>query len=261
MLERARPDDAFRHLTEEVSVDWIQDAILKLNACQQEIKWTNSPKVFIEIALLTITNRHQTADNSVDEAITEGEVLRLTQKMTQLEKQLTALKEQPPASVNQEAPKREPRRAAQRSSKNGFKVPVDQIHDVLKQAEKQELKTVQGNWASFMEKLKKTSAPAHATIQDSKPAAASSDRLVVAFKYEIHCSLFMDNREIVESVMSGVVGKQLQIIPIPEQAWVELRSDFLQSEDMKTEKKEEKPDPFVEEARKLVGDDLLEIQD
>src|SRR5699024_6018856 len=119
---------------------------------------------------------------------------------------------QPPASSNQEAPRREPRRPAQRSSKNGFKIPVEQIRDVLKQAEKQELKTVQGNWANFMDKLKQTSAPAHATIQDSKPAAASSDRLVVAFKYEIHCSLFMDNREIVESVMSSVLSKQLQII-------------------------------------------------
>lgn len=262
MLERARPDDAFRKLSEEIAVDWIQDAILTLNTCQQEIKWTNSPKVFIEIAILTITNRYDSTVNAGDQAIAEGEVLRLTQKMAKLEKALTVLKEQPPASNHQDAaPQREQRRPQQRASKNGFKVPVEQISEVLKQAEKQELKQVQGNWASFLEKLKATNAPAHATIQDSKPAAASHDKLVVAFKYEIHCSLFMDNRELVESVMTNVSGKHLQIIPIPEKDWVELRAEFIRSQDMPVEKKENKADPLVEEARKLVGDDLLEIQE
>ena len=60
-----------------------------------------------------------------------------------------------------------------------------------------------------MANLKKASAPAHATIQDSKPAAASNEALVVAFKYEIHCSLFLDNREMVESVISNDTGKAI----------------------------------------------------
>lgn len=265
MLERARPDEAFRALTEEVSVDWIQDAIIKLNTCQQEIKWTNSPKVFIEIALLTITNRHDatsTPGEQVTQGASEAEVFQLTQKLAQLEKAITAIQKQPPAANQQAAPQREQRRTPARSSRNGFKIPTDQIRDVLKVAEKQELKLVQGHWANFLEKLKSTNAPAHATIQDSKPAAASSDKLVVAFKYEIHCSLFMDNRELVESVMTSVVGKPLQIIPIPESNWVDLRADFINSQDVPTtEKQETEADPLIEEARKLVGDDLLEIQD
>ncbi|WP_405098176.1 DNA polymerase III subunit gamma/tau [Oceanobacillus sp. FSL H7-0719] len=261
MLERARPDEGFRDLAETVTVEWIQDAIMKLNACQQEIKWTNSPKVFIEIAILTITNRYDSAANDAGQTVDEGELLRLTQKMANLEKELTHLRENPPAGNNQPAAQREQRRPQQRSSKSGFKVPVEQIREVLKQAEKQELKLVQGNWASFLDKLKTTNAPAHATIIDSKPAAASKTSLVVAFKYEIHCSLFMDNRELVESVMANVLGKQLQIIPIPENNWVELRTDFIRSQDMPAEKKETEADPLVEEARKLVGDDLLEIQE
>ncbi|MHA6252950.1 DNA polymerase III subunit gamma/tau [Oceanobacillus sp. CAU 1775] len=261
LLERARADEAFRALAEEVSVDWIQDAIIKLNTCQQEIKWTNSPKVFIEIALLTITNRHDATSEQTVQGASETEVLHLTQKLAQLEKAITKIQEQPPAA-SQQAPQREQRRTQPRSSKNGFKVPTEQIREVLKQAEKQELKQIQGHWANFLEKLKATNAPAHATIQDSKPAAASSDKLVVAFKYEIHCSLFMDNRELVESVMTSVMGKHLQIIPIPENNWVDLRADFIRTQDLSTEKPETKAeDPFIEEARKLVGDDLLEIQE
>src|SRR5699024_6014353 len=58
MLERAVVDDQFKELAAAVSVEWIQDGIMRLNQCQQEMKWTNSPKVFIEIAILSLTNRY-----------------------------------------------------------------------------------------------------------------------------------------------------------------------------------------------------------
>lgn len=260
MLERARVDEAFQELSETVTVDWIQDAITRLNTCQQEIKWSNSPKVYIEIAILTITNRESSGGSR--SAVASDEVLRLTQKLAQLEKELTTIKEQPQTSSDQPAVQRETRRQPSRSPKNGFKVPTEQIYAVLRQAEKSELKHVQGNWANFLERLKTTSAPAHATIQDSKPVAASPEALVVAFKYEIHCSLFLDNRELVESVLTAVMGKQLRIIPIPDGNWLELRQAFIQSQDKPAEKQQEKKsDPLIEEARKLVGDDLLEIQE
>jgi DNA polymerase-3 subunit gamma/tau len=259
MLERARVDDAFHALAEEVDVDWIQDAITRLNTCQQEIKWSNSPKVYIEIAIIAIADSAQAGDNQA--SVSNEEVIQLTQKLQKLEKELTRLKENPQAANQPSAP-REQRRSQTRAPRNSFKIPTEKIYAVLREAEKQELKNVQGNWATFLEKLKATNAPAHATIQDSKPVAASPNSLVVAFKYEIHCSLFMDNREIVESVLHTVLGKPFTITPIPDANWLEVRQNFIDTQDNKpVEKQEEKKDPLIEEARKLVGDDLLEIQD
>src|SRR5699024_2547531 len=57
-LERAIVTADFKQLTEAVDGRWIQDAITQLTQCEQQIKWTTSPKVFVEITLLTITNRH-----------------------------------------------------------------------------------------------------------------------------------------------------------------------------------------------------------
>src|SRR5699024_532986 len=70
ILERAIIDDKFENLAQIISPDWIQDAIIKLNQCQQEMKWTNSPKVFIEIAILTITTEssHQEKISSSDDS-------------------------------------------------------------------------------------------------------------------------------------------------------------------------------------------------
>lgn len=258
LLERARIDDAFHDLSDKVSVEWIQGAITRLNTCQQEIKWTNNPKVFIEIAILSITNGHQ----GNQAAVASEDVLHLTQKLAQLEKELSRFKEGAVQVQSQPTAQRETRRTQTRGGvKSSFKVPTEQVYAVLREAEKQALRNVQGNWANFLERLKTTSAPAHATIYDSKPVAASQEALVMSFKYEIHCSLFLDNRELVESVLASVIGKPLRIVPLPEKNWFELRQSFLESHEKPVEKKEEKTDPLIEEARKLVGDDLLEIQE
>ncbi|RDW16822.1 DNA polymerase III subunit gamma/tau [Oceanobacillus chungangensis] len=259
LLERARADEHFQALAGNVSIGWIQDAIMQLNQCQQEIKWTNSPKVFIEITILTITNRYHEQDQT-DSIVQSDVVMKLTQKLTQLEKELTQLKENPVVPA-QPVETREKRRAPARSSKNGYKIPFERIREVLKAAEKPALKNVQSNWASFLSKLKTMNAPAHATIQDSKPAAASSSALVVSFKYEIHCSLFLEHRETVDSVLASVMDKQLTIIPIPEREWTELRSEYINSHEKPAEQQENEANPVVDEARKLFGDDLLEIHE
>ncbi|MEC5425027.1 DNA polymerase III subunit gamma/tau [Virgibacillus sp. C22-A2] len=262
LLERARVDESFHALAEAVSITWIQDAIMQLNQCQQEIKWTNSPKVFIEITILSLTNRYYEQKSATSASVDSESVIKLTSKMAQLEKELAALKQNPVVS-SQPSPQREARKPQARGSKNNYKIPFEKIREVLKQAEKPALKQVHSQWAQFLSKLKTTSAPAHATIQDSKPAAASDQALVVAFKYEIHCSLFLDNRETIESVLASVMDKQLTIIPIPEHNWTELRTEYINKQETATTQQDEQAqaDPFIEEARKLVGDDLLEIRE
>ncbi|MGJ9460259.1 DNA polymerase III subunit gamma/tau [Oceanobacillus sp. CF4.6] len=258
LLERARADESFLALAESVTTGWIQDAIMQLNQCQQEIKWTNSPKVFIEIAVLTITNRYH-AQEATSSSMDAELVTRLSNKMAQLEKEISMLKEHP-VTVAQTPAAKEKKRQPARSSKNGYKIPFERIRDVLGQAEKPALKQVQSQWANFLSKLKTTNAPAHATIQDSKPAAASVDTLIVAFKYEIHCSLFLDNRETVESVLASVMDKQLTIIPIPDKDWSELRTEYISKQE-KPKDEQSQADPVVEEAKKLFGEELLEIHD
>ena len=255
ILERAMIDDGFKHLAEVVSINWIQDAIMQLNQCQQEIKWTNSPKIFIEIAILTITNRYHDKEESGGSVDSEA-VSKLTNRLTQLEEELNTLKQTPAASAP--SPTKKP---TQRATKNSCKIPFEQIRHVLQEATKPPLQEVNSKWASFLSQLKSTSAPAHATIQDSKPAAASDQGLVVAFRYEIHCSLFLDNREKIESILESVIGNKLTIIPIPERDWQELRNEYINKQEQTAPKQEDEEDPFVEEARKLVGDDLLQVHD
>src|SRR5690625_1111701 len=258
ILERATVNEAFKLLSDDVSETWIQEAITHLNQCQQEIKWTNSPKVFIEIALITITNRYQ--QHSETATVDNESVMQLTSKLSRLEKELEKLKQMPNTSTDQ-IPAPQPRRVQSRSTKNNYKIPYERIRHVLREAQKEALKEVQTQWAAFLNKLKTMNAPAHATIQDSKPAAASDNTVVVAFKYEIHCSLFLDNQELIESVLASTMNKELTIIPIPIDNWHELRQEYIKNQEHLSQKQEPQNNPLVEEARKLVGDDLIEVHD
>ncbi|SDK23885.1 DNA polymerase III subunit gamma/tau [Sediminibacillus albus] len=259
ILERALLTDSFRKLSEEIDAAWMQEAIKQFNTCQQEIKWTNSPKVFIEIAVLNISDQQpKSAEQSLEE------VPALSRKLAELEKEIQELKKNGVAAQPVETPAAASPRPQQRQTKNSYKVPYERIRQVLGEATKTELKKVQTQWADFMNALKKQSAPAHATILNSKPRAASDQALVIAFKYEIHCSLALDHKQAIESLLTEMIGKSLTIIPIPESNWQELREEYVgkqRQQEAEDPNEASAEDPLVEEARKLVGDDLLEIHE
>lgn len=256
ILERAILDEDFKQVAASVPDNWINEAIMQLNKCQQDMKWTNSPKMFIEIAILTLTNQ-KNAQQSETEHVNQDALIQLTEKVGQLEKELENMKQQKPAPAA--SAENEPKRKQTKAPKSSYKIPYEKIRYVLGEAKKDVLQDVHKQWAAFLGALKKTSAPAHATIQDSKPAAASEKALIVAFKYDIHCSLFLENKETAESVLNHTIQRPLTIIPIPVRNWQELREEYIQEQEQTTEETEPETDPLVEEARKLVGDDLLHI--
>src|SRR5699024_8463736 len=160
-----------------VDVKWIQNAIVQLTECEQQIKWTTSPKVFVEVALLIIANEQKNEQESVQQAVSSSEVKQLTERLQALEQQLERVKE----NGVQEATQKERRKPAPKPQST-FKVPHEQIRTVLDNAGKAEIVKVRNEWANFLEQLKAANPQAHATIQHTNPAAASNDALIVAFK-------------------------------------------------------------------------------
>lgn len=263
VLERAIADQTFQELAEELHADWIQLVIKELNKCQQEIKWTNSPKVFIEVTVIKICNNTGVDDEKTVHAPAFEE---LTKKVKQLESQLQQMKNQPNMNNERQAPASKPTRNVS-SNRNSYKIPFDRIREVLEEASKPAIQKVRAQWASFMDQLKKQSAPAHATIQNSKPSAASENVVIIAFRYEIHCSLALDHKETIELMLSDAIGHAVSFIPIPEAEWTSFREEYIRkqkkqgsNQDAEDDEKQQ-DDPMIEEARKLVGDDLLEIHD
>lgn len=257
IFERAIVDDLFIQLSEQISDDWIQQVLSQLNQTQQEMKWTNNPKIYIEVSLLQIVGASSTTSSTVNDA----QVEQLIQRINVLENELNQLKNSSQQPIQQTA---QPRRTQPRSrtSRANYQVPYEQINQTLNGAKKQYLQQMQTTWASLLEQLHQVNKPAHATIQNSQPVAASKESLVLSFKYEIHCSLFLEHKTTVESLLTQIVGSSYTIIPIPEEEWQQVRADFIKNQAKKNGTKHEaEEDPIIEEARKLVGDQLLNIYD
>src|SRR5699024_7163282 len=261
-LERAVVTASFEKLTEEIEEAFVQEAIVQLTECEQQIKWTTSPKVYVEVTLLTIANRKQAGNQQVTNAPVSEDVIQLTNRIDQLEKQLKKLVQEKPAP---QAAQPERRRAQPRASRSTYTVPYEQIRTVLDHAEKAAIERVMNNWANFTEQLKAANAQASATIVDSKPVAASNDGLILAFKYEIHCSLFSSHKELAESILANVLANHVKIIPIPEEHWLATREQYIQSKGtsnaVEEETEEEEAQPHVEKAQQLFGEDIVEIKE
>jgi len=261
-LERAVVTASFEKLTEEIEEAFVQEAIVQLTECEQQIKWTTSPKVYVEVTLLTIANRKQAGNQQVTNAPVSEDVIQLTNRIDQLEKQLKKLVQEKPAP---QAAQPERRRAQPRASRSTYTVPYEQIRTVLDHAEKAAIERVMNNWANFTEQLKAANAQASATIVDSKPVAASNDGLILAFKYEIHCSLFSSHKELAESILANVLANHVKIIPNPEEHWLATREQYIQSKGtsnaVEEETEEEEAQPHVEKAQQLFGEDIVEIKE
>ena len=268
-MERAIVTDVFQELAERIDADWVQSAIMEFTACEQQIKWTNSPKVFVEVALISIAGQRTATETAPDvpgidqpaimDAASEEQVQQLTNRIEKLEKELKQVSGS--AGGGNMQPRPQAKRPVQRNRNNGYQVPYERIRGVLGNAEKQALQNARGSWGGFLEQLKMANAQAHATIQDSKPAAASADALVVAFKYEIHCTLFLEHKETAESILQSILSHPVTIIPIPQEEWVTLRNEYVQGRAETEKPAEPEADPVVDEAKKLFGEDGIEVHE
>lgn len=256
-FERVIIDDSFKQLAEQIPADAIYQMIDSLNKAQQEMKWTNHPRIFLEVTLVKLC--HQKQEVGVNNSAVES----LIQKINQLETELRMIKTQGVAT------KPEPAQVQAKTktiSKNEYKAPVGKVHNVLKQATKADLQLVKSSWAELLATLSNQNLKSVAALLDgSEPVAASSVAFVVKFKYNIHCKKVMESASYLErisSILQQLIGKSLEFVGIPNEQWMPVREEFLSNQNVEeTEAEPKEEDPFVTEARNLVGDDLLEIKD
>ncbi|MFJ7748255.1 DNA polymerase III subunit gamma/tau [Peribacillus sp. NPDC097295] len=258
-FERVLIDPQFKELAEVIPSKSIYSIIESFNQTQQDMKWTNHPRIFLEVSLVKLCNEQK--PNDMD----NEKVQQLLQKIEALEKQMRDLQQNGISAAVSEKPAEQAK--AQRSIKKSYKAPTGKINQVLKQATKPDLQVVKSKWGEVLEQLgHQNQKSLAALLTEAEPVAASTEAFVVKFKYDIHCQMAMENNrfvEVIASIMQQLTGHHMEIAGVPESQWQRLREDFISTQQFEspeeTESKEE--DPFIAEARKLVGDDLLEIKE
>jgi len=152
---------------------------------------------------------------------------------------------------------------APKQSRTKRNVPAGRIHEVLKKATRKDLERVKGIWGEVLEQLKQQSKVAFAVLlENSEPVAASSDYYVLAFEHSVHADLVNNNTQgiqAMEQILFNLSGKSLQMVPVPKENWQDIREEFLKLD--QTEKPIPKEDPLIDEAIKIVGENLVEIKE
>nr|WP_275980427.1 DNA polymerase III subunit gamma/tau [Halalkalibacter alkaliphilus] len=258
LLERAKVDDHFTELSDKVDVHWLYQAIESLNASQQEMKWSAHPKIFLELALLKLVNQ-QRSEVSTPSMISSSEVEELKSKIVLLEKKLENVQSGQVVTQTDgsQAPKQRRVKKVPAQARNG----AARVKETLKEADKRHLQVVTSRWGDVMERIKVKSVPAHAWLSDCKPVASSASTVVLAFQNEMHRDM-MDTkfREILEAIIQETLSGQSTFATLLQAHWEQVKEDYV-AEQKGSTKEADVSDSLVDEAVKLVGEDLIEFSD
>ena len=269
-LERVQIDDTFKRLASELETEAIYSAIHALNEAQQAMRWSNQPRVLLEVAMVKLSHGPTPARSNQEVAASDS---ALFSRIEMLEKKLAALQtnggpstQERAGQVAETARQKTPQRKV--SGGRGMNLPLSEMRQVLQNASKPELTEMRRYWAEVMEKVRATNVAARAWLLESKPVASSNSGFLLAFKYDFHCQMVLENKNnvlhMVEQILTEVTGKVKRLFPIPFSDWEALRNDYIKqmgSENEDDESVTEEKDPLILEAEKLVGPDLLEIRE
>jgi DNA polymerase III subunit gamma/tau len=252
-MERILLDDDFKNMAERVPAEQIYQLIDILNKAQQEMRWTNHPRIFLEVAIVKLCQMERPV-----ELVPTNEISQLLSRIDQLERELQELKINGPAIQQESAPA--VKKTAQRTSKKSFQPQVGKINEVLKHATKNDLNQIKRHWAEMLSKL----MPSHAALlHEAEPIAASADAFIIKFKHEMICQMAMDNPTFVQTVISTfqqLLGNRIAILGVPEEQWAPIRESFLNNHSIQ-ESEEKVEEPHIAEAKKLFGEEFIEIVD
>ncbi len=278
LLEIATGDEAFRELASKFPVDTLYKSITILTNTQQEMRFSNHAKVYLETAIIRLAQVPREA------IVTNESNSELEQKVMMLENQLQQLQQQISQGIIpqvngavQEQSKRQRTR-----SQSGVKVSSGRIHEILKTATKSDIQAIKSQWASILQQLQKSHS---ALLNDAEPVAASSSAFVLKFKYDIHCQMAIENKTFSSSfpqLIANLTGTMYEVLYVPEESWLKIREDFIQQNGLKqgnTEAtegssleqseaiellqgvEEVSEDPLIVEAEKLFGKEFVEVHD
>ena len=259
LLEKAAVNEEFKDLSSKMDSDFIYKVIAELNQTQQEMKWSNHPRVLLEVALVKLA---QSSTNQ-ESALPYQDIL---QKMNPMEAELQQLKEKG-IQVDHTAQAAQTEKKQTRQSRSQYKTPVGKVNEVLKNATRQNLETIKRSWAQVLDTLKQQNKASHAALlSNSEPVASSDQSFILKFKYEIHCKMASENnnnvRDNLENILYTLIGSKREMVAIPESEWDKVREEFLQGQQSDgSSGQPQEEDPVVAEAKKLFGEDLIEIQE
>ncbi|MGE8207759.1 DNA polymerase III subunit gamma/tau [Heyndrickxia sp. NPDC080065] len=257
-IERVMLDEEFCQLSDEISSEQIYEYIDILNKTQQEMKFSNLARIYLEVSFIKLCEIR-----IKNQPVSSPDMQQLLNQIEMLQKEVNELKAN--GIPEKQGTNQQPIKKAPRTGK-GFRAQTGRINDILKEATKQDLSLIKSRWGDMLSLLNDRQMRSQsALLNEAEPVAASMNSFVLKFKYEIHCQMAMENQKFLEAIsmiLLELTGISYQMIGVPENQWNSIRENFIHNQkDVSQENVKTTEDPLISEAEKLVGADLIEIRD
>jgi DNA polymerase-3 subunit gamma/tau len=216
--------DGFKSLAQAASAEQIYQWITILNETQNEVRFTNNPTIYLEVAVVKLANQRGNQLAAGAPPVSNQEIEQLRQEVQKLQLEISKLQQNPPAMVN-ESVKPVAKKAKNTST---FRVPKERVFQVLKEATKKDLMNVRNVWDDLLMSLSVTQ---RAMLHASEAKAASASGVVIAFDYEIVCQRAANDQDL-QLMLHNQLSKMItdyapQAVFITKESWPTLRQEFI----------------------------------
>ncbi|MCP8858254.1 DNA polymerase III subunit gamma/tau [Latilactobacillus fuchuensis] len=223
-------DEHFKTLSTQLPAERLYAVIDVLNETQQQLRFTNHPEIYLEVATVRLTQPQPVTTNPVSTPATtvasadSAEVSALQQELAQLQATVAQLTANEPAAPVQ--PKAKP------AKKINKKINRQAIYPVLADATRANLEQLKEVWPDLLNMLNVTK---RAVMKVSEPVAASQGGVVVAFNYAILFERANNDQELLTTLESGLnrlTGNPFKVVLVPHDSWPDIRQEYLQNHDV-----------------------------
>ncbi|UQS82421.1 DNA polymerase III subunit gamma/tau [Bombilactobacillus folatiphilus] len=261
----------------ELRTQWnfkqLYELINQASTTQQELKNTDRPLIALEVLTVRLVDLLAPQSAGSNAAVDDQQLAQLQQQIQQLQQQVAQLQTQVQQNQTTSAPTMpaagatpapsEPKNTSHTTAKP--KVHVDQVkvNQILQAATREALNTVKEVWPDLMSMLSVTQ---RAVMKVSKPVAASSQGVIVAFDYAMWFERVMSNQEMLSMLKNNLdqlLKNDAEVVLVSAQDWPKIRQQFLQGHQVHAATKTPQVDEgekLVQQAQDLFGKDLVEVK-
>ena len=250
---------------DQISQQQLYQMINAASQTQQDLHNVSRTDIYLEVLTVKLCEIMQSTNSeestsSLSQTIQDlqSEVEQLKQNIADLQKKIAKA---PQATVS---PKTAPAKPF-KSATTHTHVDQQKINQILANATRKALNQVREVWPDLMSMLNVTQK---AVMKVSKPVAASSAGVVVAFDYAMWFERVMSNQELLEILKNNLdklLNNDADVVIVAAENWPQIRQTFLQNHEIANSsaadvKKTKSTNVAVDKAQKLFGTELVELK-
>ncbi|NUF25562.1 DNA polymerase III subunit gamma/tau [Bombilactobacillus mellis] len=250
---------------DQISQQQLYQMINAASQTQQDLHNVSRTDIYLEVLTVKLCEIMQSTNSEESTASLSQTLQDLQSEVEQLKQNIADLQKKIAKAPQVTAsPKTAPAKSF-KSATGHTHVDQQKINQILANATRKALNQVREVWPDLMSMLNVTQK---AVMKVSKPVAASSAGVVVAFDYAMWFERVMSNQELLEILKNNLdklLHNDADVVIVAAENWPQIRQTFLQNHEITNSsavnvKKTKSTNVAVDKAQKLFGTELVELK-